>query len=71
VIVEDRHLTRADQPVLGDHLALAGAGDDREGAVGLDVQADLSADEPDRHRVAGRGSIRSLADFNAAPRAVR
>jgi hypothetical protein len=46
--------SRRDQQVLGDHLALTRASDDRQCSVGLDMQAHLQPDEPDRHRVAGR-----------------
>jgi hypothetical protein len=38
-----------DEPVFGDHLALAGTCHDRQRPVRLDMQAHLLADEPDRH----------------------
>ena len=41
VIIVDRGLARRDEQVLGDHLALTGAGDDRQRPVGVDVQAHL------------------------------
>ena len=55
VLIEDRRLARRDQHVLGDHLALAGAGHDRPAAGRSSTRSrDLRADQPDRHRVAGR-----------------
>ena len=38
VLVADRGLTRGDQRVFGDHLTLAGAGDDRQRPAVLDAQ---------------------------------
>jgi hypothetical protein len=54
MIIVDRDLAWRDKQVLGDHLVLTATSHDRQRAVRLDVQADLLADEPDRHRVARR-----------------